>query len=86
MVEQGAEQRVLQPQEGLCRKVRISREAKGDRCGLGEGTTVNALGTWEVEGRRINGVTGLRGVRRWWEKGRRRVQMHDTKNPPGEIE
>ena len=25
------------------------REAKGDRGGLGEGTTVNGLGTWEVE-------------------------------------
>ena len=55
-MEQGAEQRVLQPQEEEGQKVPQAgaveggREAKGDRGGLGEGTTVNGLGTREVEG------------------------------------
>ena len=54
MVEQGAEQRVLQPQEkGRSEfpevgEVEGAREAKGDRGGLGGGATVNGLGAWEV--------------------------------------
>ena len=47
------EHRVLQPRGGKSEfpeagAVEGGREAKGDRCGLGVGTTVNGLGAWEV--------------------------------------
>ena len=56
MVEQGAEQRGLQPQEEEGRTsseagaVEGGREAKGDRGGLGEGATMNGLGAGEGTG------------------------------------
>ena len=31
-------------------------------------------------------MTGLWGVRRWWEKGEEEVQTRGVKNTPGEIE
>ena len=67
----GAEQRVLQPQEEGQNSLKEGaveggREAKGDRGGLGEGATVNGgLGSCR---RRVNGVTGLRNIRKWWER------------------
>ena len=55
MVEQGAEQNVLQTQEEESQKSlmerwrKVAEKRKRTEAGLGEGTTVNGLGTWEVE-------------------------------------
>ena len=87
MVEQHADQRVLQPQEeeghNSLKEGQLKaggREAKGDRGGPGEGATVNGPeGSYR---RRVNGVTWLRNIRRWSEQH----LGEPVKNPPGENE
>ena len=76
MVEQGAEQRVLQPQEDGQKSLKQGQLKAAERQKGTEGTGRRSNSEWAGglgSNRRVNGVTGHRGVRRW-ERGRRRCR------------
>ena len=80
-MEEQAAQKVLQPQGGGISEefpeggtVEGSREAKGDRGGLGGGATVKGLEAWRLGKLQKEGQRCDRAEEHQWERGRRRCR------------